>query len=145
MRLDPGSEVSYRARMARRYLEDAGRAYARKDYRLTVASSQLSAENSAKAIIAVFRTPSWSHDPSHELLELLPQLPEHVRDSAKELAKIARSLAPEHGRTTYGEPLRGLTPWDIYREEEASESLRRAKKAYELMNTILHELGVKMQ
>ena len=34
----------------------------------------------------------------------------HTRELVEELADIAESLAPEHGRATYGEPLRGLTP-----------------------------------
>lgn len=143
MRIDPRGEVTYRARMAGRYLEEAREAYRRGDYRLTVASSQLCAEYAAKAVIAVFRTPSWSHDPSSELMEVAQQLP--LRGYAEELAEIASTLAPEHGRTIYGEPLRGLTPWDLYSEEEAAESLRMADRAWKLMKEILDELGVELQ
>ena len=67
MRINPRHEVLYRLELAERYLKEAEEAYKRKDYRSTVASSQLSVENSAKAVIAFFRVPSWSHDPSHEL------------------------------------------------------------------------------
>jgi len=140
LRFNPRNESSYRAKLAARYLMEAEEAFKRKDYRNTVASSQLSAENSAKAIIALFRIPSWSHDPSHELLDVLPTLPSDLRKLAEELADIAKRLAPEHGRATYGEPLRGLTPWDIYDEESASEALSKARRAREIMETILREL-----
>ncbi|HDN63108.1 DNA-binding protein [Candidatus Bathyarchaeota archaeon] len=141
MKLNPRNEVSYRARLAIRYLEEAEEAYKRGDYRGTVASSQLSAENAAKAIIALFRTPSWSHDPSYELIDVLPLLPVDLRSLTQELAEITRRLAPEHGRVTYGEPLRGLTPWDLYDEESASEVLLRARRAREIMGIILSRLG----
>ena len=128
MKLNPQSEVQYKVELATRYLKEAEEAIKRKDYRNTVASSQLCAENAAKAIIALYRIPSWSHDPSHELLEITPNLKPKLRKLAEELAEIARKLAPEHGRTTYGEPAKGLTPWDIYSEEDALEALTMARK-----------------
>ncbi|MCC6065763.1 MAG: HEPN domain-containing protein, partial [Thermofilum sp.] len=70
LRLNPLSEVEYRERLAERYLADAEGAFERGDFRGTVASSQLAAENAAKAVVAVYRVPSWSHDPSHELREV---------------------------------------------------------------------------
>lgn len=42
MRLNPAGEVRYRVRMAERYLEEARRALELGDYRLAVASSQMS-------------------------------------------------------------------------------------------------------
>jgi len=107
----------------------------------TVASSQLSTENAAKAVIAFFRIPSWSHDPAPELRELLNEFLMHTRELVEELADIAESLAPEHGRATYGEPLRGLTPWDIYNKEDADRALNSARRATALSRRILKELG----
>ena len=144
MRFNPRNESSYKAKLAVRYLEEAEEAFKRRNYREVVASSQLSAENSAKAVIALFRTPSWSHDPSYELLEVLSMLPSDLRKLAEELAEITRRLAPEHGRATYGEPLRGLTPWDIYDEENASEALLSARKAKEIVEIILGRLGASL-
>lgn len=140
MRIDPASEVSYRLRLAELYLRDAEGAYERGDYRGAVASSQLSVENAAKAVIALFRVPSWSHDPSHELRELLSDIPDRARRLAAELADMAEALAPEHGRATYGEPARGLTPWDIYGEEDARTALSYARRALKLAREVLREL-----
>ena len=138
--IDPESEVRYRVRLAEGYLREAEENFKREDFRATVAASQLAAENAAKAIIAIFRIPSWSHDPSHELREVVSQLPQSLRPLAEELAGIAQLLAPEHGRVTYGEPVRGLTPWEIYGREDAEKALQLAKKAVELMRLILREL-----
>lgn len=141
MRIDPASEISYRLRLAELYLRDAEDAFKRRDFRAVVASSQLSAENAAKAVIAVFRVPSWSHDPSPELRELRDQVPEAVRALLDELADVTEELAPEHGRSTYGEPTRGLTPWDIYGEGDARRALERARKALVNARAILRALG----
>jgi HEPN domain-containing protein len=144
MRFNPNSEVKYRVTLAKRYLDEATRAYEGRDYRLTVASSQLSAENSAKSIVAVFRIPSCSHDPSYELMELLNNLPEELKNQAMRLADLAHNLAPEHGRSTYGEPARGLTPWDIYAKDEASKSLNYAEEAFAIAKLLIKKLGMKI-
>jgi len=139
-RIDPDHEISYRIRLAKNYLRDAEEAFLREDYRNTVASSQLAAENAAKAIIAVYRIPSWSHDPSNELRELLSNMPMNIRSFVEELAEITESLAPEHGRATYGEPLQGLTPWEIYDRDYAKKVLEKARRAIDLMRTVLKEI-----
>lgn len=108
---------------------------------MVVASSQLCAENAAKAVIAFFRIPSWSHDPSPELIDLLGYFPSNVGKLVEELTNIVRSLAVEHGRTTYGEPLRGLTPWDIYTSTDAEKALSMANRALENALRILQALG----
>ncbi len=137
MRLNPRGEAEYRARLAQRYLSEAEEAFKLGNYRLAVSSSQLSVKNSAKAVIALSKTPSWSHDPSYELIETIQTIPEELREKAQELARIARTLAPEHGRVTYGEPIRGLTPWEIYNKEDAEEAIQKARRAKEIMDEIL--------
>ena len=69
-KLNPISEVYYRLRLAEGFLKEAEDAFRRRDFRGVVASSQLAVENATKAVIAVYRVPSWSHDPSPELKEL---------------------------------------------------------------------------
>jgi len=138
---NPLNEVIYRFKLAKGYLREAINAFQRGDWRSTVEASQLASENSAKAIIAFYRIPSWTPDPSNELLELLHS---SVRDLVEELAMIVRTLAPEHGRSTYGEPTRGLTPWDIYEKSDAERALNMAKKAIENTVKILQVLNVKI-
>ena len=93
MKFNPQSEVRYRVELASRYLKEAEEAAQRRDHRSAVASSQLCAENAAKAVIALYRIPSWSHDPSHELLSILSNIPSHVRKLTEEVAVIARTPA----------------------------------------------------
>ncbi|MFP3252140.1 MAG: HEPN domain-containing protein [Thermoproteus sp.] len=111
-------------------------------WRGTVANAQLSAENAAKAVIAAYRVPSWSHDPSDELRELINRMPGDLVNLIIELANIAKTLAPEHGRSTYGEPSRGLTPWDIYNKGDAEKALGMANRAVDIMKMILNALGI---
>jgi HEPN domain-containing protein len=129
--------VDYRLKLCLRYLERAEKFLRTGDYKESAEASQLSAENAAKAVIALKRLPSWSHDPSGELLEVAEELPEEKRAMARELAEIAHELAPEHGIATYGRPVEGLTPWDIYDKERALEMLRKARRAVELARQIL--------
>jgi len=142
MKIDPKEEVDYRIKLAKQYLKSAEEAFNRKDYRATVAESQLAVENFAKAVIAFFRIPSWSHNLAPELKELLNNIPQSVKHLTEELAFIAEVLASEHGRATYGEPAKALTPWKIYNENDANLALQYAKKAFEYTLSILKELGV---
>ncbi|MFQ6076895.1 MAG: HEPN domain-containing protein [Candidatus Bathyarchaeia archaeon] len=139
MRFNPKAEVGYRVKPAERYLSDAERAFRAGDHRGTVECAQRAAENAAKAVIAVNRVPSWSHDPSHELMDALADLPEEDREGAKTLAGLAHDLSPEHGRATHGEPTRGLTPWELYGRREAESTLSKARTALELMKKILRQ------
>jgi HEPN domain-containing protein len=143
-KVNPISEIGYRLKLAERYLMEAEDAYGRGDFRGTVSSSQLAAENAAKAVIAVYRIPSWSHDPSHELREIASQIPQNLKPQLEELAEIAGLLAPEHGRAVYGEPTKGLTPWEIYSENYAKLALQRAERAVELARILLRELGCRL-
>ncbi len=145
MKLNPVNEIFFRINLAKKYLEEAEKSYGRSDWRATVSYSQLSAENSGKAVISFFKIPSWSHDPSIELLEITPKTSSEISDKIEKLANITRMLAPEHGRSTYGEPLRGLTPWEIYRNEDAKKSLEMAREALEYAVNILRRLGINVE
>ena len=74
-----------------------------------------------------FNTPNWPLR-----MRLRPQL--------RELAEIVGRLAPEHGRSTYGEPDRGRTPWEIYTHREAESILGDAERAVIIMRRLLGEL-----
>lgn len=129
--------MEYRAQLAREYLEDAESRLRSDDYKGCVQYSQLASENAAKAVIATRRTPSWAHDPSAELLEVAKELAPKLAEKASRLAEISSLLAPEHGRTTYGEPERFLTPKMLYNLEWANHAITIAREAIEIMNEIL--------
>jgi len=137
LKIDPSAEAEYRFKLSSEYLKRAEKFLRTGDYRESVEASQLSVENAAKAVIALRRIPSWSHDPSDELMEVAEELPMELRGLAEELALLAHELAPEHGLATYGRLTEGLTPWDLYDEARACEALRKARRAHELMKQIL--------
>lgn len=86
--------------------------------------------------------PTWSHDPSNQLKGLTKKLPYDLKEKMDELAAMAQEMAPEHGRSTYGDPSSGLLPGDIYKEGHASTALMKAKKARQMAEHVLKELGI---
>ncbi len=123
--------------LAKGYLERALKFLKTGDYSECVEASQLAAENAAKAVVALKRIPSWTHDPSDELLDIVSELPENSRCWIEELANLVRELAPEHGLVTYGKLGEGLAPWELYDRAEAQGILEKAKRAVELMESVL--------
>lgn len=145
MKLNPLGEVKYRIKLAEKYLQMAEKSYASRDYRDVVMNSQLSTENSAKAVIGYYRIPSWSHNPAPELRDIKKMIPDELRMDVELLARMAEELAPEHGRATYGDPTLRLTPWELYEEKDAYKAIRYARKAVKTAKKILAKLGVAME
>ena len=145
MSLNPLNEVKYRYRLAMEHLERAERLFSLKDWVGVVSASQLAIENFAKAIIAIFEIPTWSHDPSNRLNDLVEKFPDDVINNVKELAILAREIAPEHGRSTYGEPITGLMPSDIYKESHALNALEECRKAKKIAEKVLEQLNVRFK
>lgn len=130
-------EAIRRLKIAQRHLKEAEENMKRRNYPEVVSHSQLSVENAAKAIISYFRIPSWTHDPSEELLAVLLELDldKTIKEQVEKLAKYVHKLAPEHSRTNYG-TLTEL-PEELYKEEDAEESLKMAKKGIETAQEFL--------
>jgi HEPN domain-containing protein len=143
LRFNPGSEAEYRQRLAKEFLDDAEGRFQATDFRGCVQFSQLAAENAAKAVVATKRTPSWAHDPSPELLAVSGDFDAKHGLSINRLAEIVSTLAPEHGRTVYGEPERFATPKSLYDSDAARRALDLAKEAFELMKGLLREANTR--
>jgi HEPN domain-containing protein len=141
LRFDPTREMEYRAQLAREYLQDAEDRFHSNDFKGCVQYSQLASENAAKAVIAKRRTPSWGHDPSSELLEIAKELESEQDANVTRLAEISSQLAPEHGRTTYGEPERFLTPRMLYDLQAADRAIGLAREAVAIMNHMIARPG----
>lgn len=117
--------------------------------RLTMASgpyaftnAQLAIENLAKVLIALYQEPTWSYDPSNQLMSIVDNIPGEYRDGVRWLAELAHRLAPEHSRSIYGEPDAGLTPDMLYNREFAESIMVELRKAHELVHKILRTLDV---
>ena len=108
MSLNPINEVKYRYRFASNHFKRAEQLLKLGDWSGAVSSAQLAVENFAKAVISVYEIPTWSHDPSGQLEGVIAKVPSELTSKAIRLASIVRTLAPEHGRSSYGEPERDL-------------------------------------
>ncbi len=142
MSVDPVGEARYRYRLAASHLARAERLLALGDWAGVAHFAQLAVENFAKAVVALYEVPTWSHDPSNQLLRLLSRIPECLAGEVRELALIARDVAPEHGRSTYGEPGEGLMPDDVYTEAHARELAAKARRAGWIAARVFEALGL---
>lgn len=140
MSLNPLEDVKYRYTLASQSLSRAESLHRLNDWAGSVHFSQLAIENFAKALIALFEVPVWNHDPSNQLLRLRNRLPKECIEELNELAIMVRELAPEHARSTYGEPDKGLTPADVYTEKHATDAVGKAKRAGEIAERVLTTL-----
>jgi HEPN domain-containing protein len=144
MSLNPLNEIRYRHGLAMDHLKRAEISFSAGDWVGTVSASQLAIENFAKAVIATMEVPTWGHDPSNQLRNLVGRLPGILQGEIRELSSLAQEMAPEHGRSAYGEPTSGLLPGDIYKEHHASTALMKAKDARLKAEHALATLGVKL-
>ncbi len=145
MEVDPQEEVLYRLSLAKEHFESAGKRLKMEDWAGTVESSQLTVENAAKAIIAHFYLPSWSHDPSMELEEILNEIPNEIRGLVYKLIEIVKTLAPEHGRTTYGITSKRITPRQLYTKDHAEKAFDMAQEAMKISEMVLKRLGYRIE
>jgi len=135
-------DADYRLRLAEGFLAEAEQDYRLKRWRAVVDNSQLAAENAAKAVLALVRPPSRVHDPGPLLLDALTQglFREEQAATVKALAECAEALGPDvHIQTDYGDETGGLTPWELFDNDDANRALelarQAAKQARELVST----------
>jgi HEPN domain-containing protein len=156
--LDPLNEALYRFRLAKGHLARAERLLALGDRAGAVHFAQLAVENFAKAIVALYEVPTWSHDPSSQLLRLLNKVPQSLAEEVRELASIARENSSQSTEadllpalkgeawvsemSIYGEPSGGLTPDDIYTEAHARGFVAKALRAREIVAKVFEALKV---
>ncbi|MEW6685705.1 MAG: HEPN domain-containing protein [Candidatus Edwardsbacteria bacterium] len=144
--MDNKEESYYRFNLARKYLEEAERDFENKEIVDTVRKVQLAVENGMKAVISCFSLPSWSHDPSDELEKVLEENKKEIEklkgnflSRLRRGEELARELAPEHGRITYGEPLKRITPWELYDTSYAQEILQKSKEVIKSAEEFIRE------
>ena len=146
--MDSAEEARYRLSIAGEHLhraieemENFKRDASRAHLVGCAAEAQLCIENSAKAVISVFRIPSREHDPSAELLDVLVEIRDKIGEelgrSLEELANIASKLAPEHIRATYGDETRRIPPSELYDEVTVKGFIDDAEKAQAIAERFL--------
>lgn len=104
-------------------------------YRSVVDNAQLVVENSIKAVISIFKPVPKVHELDEVVNELIHEgdFEQEDKERLRELKGYAQLLGfEEHIKTDYGDEISHLTPWELFDEEDAKESLRIAKKAFKI-------------
>lgn len=139
--MNPQEDAEYRLRLAKEHLEEAEKLFELSFWRASGGSAQLSVENSAKAVIAIFTAPPKTHDLKAELLDLKENIEPVKRKELERLADYAEKLGlKEHILTDYGDELIYKTPWEIYDENRARKALEIAKKAFEIASSFVKSI-----
>ena len=130
------AEVNYRKRLAEGFLAEARQDMGLKRWRACVSNSQLAAENSAKALLAMLGPVGKTHQPTVLLRKALDEgrFADAARLAVDAVADAAETLGSDvHIESDYGDDARWLTPWEIFGSEEASLALGKAEQAVEAL------------
>lgn len=134
------SHAHYRLNLARGFLAESRQDVQLQRWRSAVDNAQLAVENAAKAVLALLAPLGRTHNPAPLLREALAAghfAPEHVA-SVQRLAECAEELGFDvHVQTDYGDETSGLTPWDLFDEDDAAQSLVLAEESVALAEAIL--------
>ncbi|MGB9775573.1 MAG: HEPN domain-containing protein [Anaerolineae bacterium] len=127
--MDTREEAFRLLKEAREDLERATRYAGFQDWVTVVLYAQLATEKAAKAVIACFESPEWTHDPSSQMRRLVER--GVVPEAFLGMASDVRKAAPWHGRSTYGGLLGGRwqSPSGICTEEVAWMLLEGARRS----------------
>jgi len=136
------SDALYRLRLAAGFLQEGRDQLAHGLHRAAVDAAQLSVENSVKAVLALFGPVPKVHRIAASLESLMAEedFDEDEKGTLARLTELAATLGFEtHVRTDYGDELQGLTPWDLYDEEEARKALAYAEEAHGIARRIVEQ------
>ena len=143
-------DAEYRLKLALGFYKEAEQNLKYKQYRSCVDNSQLSIENSAKAIIVCFIPLGKTHSPSQGLRKLLQEerITDQVRKGIEEIIPIVEEHGfEEHILSDYGDEEGYKTPWEIFDKKSAEDihgdATRVLTKAKEIISSIYESRGFK--
>ncbi len=124
------ADAKFRLKIAEGFLAEARQDFELGRWRSCVDGAQLAAENALKAIVALWSPVPRTHEPGRVLLEMIEarQIQEEYCEEITALVNAAAPLGHHvHIQTDYGDETAGLTPWDLFEEDDA----RRAQQTAE--------------
>ena len=137
------SPITFRFRLALGFLEEAEQDAALGRWRACVAHAQLSVENALKAIIALFAPVPRTHTPTKILSTMLMKgdIPHQDQQDVQKIIGIAQTLDSNaiHAQTDYGDEFHGLTPWELFSEEDAQQALTIAQQVMEAATALIQK------
>jgi len=129
----------YRLKLAAGFLKEASQDLTLQRWRSVMSHTQLAVENAAKAVLTLIGPVGRTHQPAPLLREVVQQGAffegqRHV----ERLAELAELLGPDiHIQTDYGDEAGGLTPWELFDQDDAQQALAMAEEAVDLARTIV--------
>ena len=92
-------------------------------------------------MIALFKPPSWIHNPAPELRAIIKLISEKdIKNLIEELVEISEMASPYHAGSSYGNAERRLTPRQIYTKEEAQALVEKARRTIDLACEIIRRV-----
>lgn len=136
-------DAQYRLKVAQGFLEESREDMGLKRWRSAVDNAQLATENAAKAVLALVVPLGKTHNPAHPLRKAVQEslFPEEYRALVEQLATLSETLGFDiHVQTDYGDEVEGLTPWEIFGEEDAQQAITIADETVKLAMKIIRGL-----
>ncbi|MEW6686043.1 MAG: HEPN domain-containing protein [Candidatus Edwardsbacteria bacterium] len=111
------------------------------DFRATIEFAQHVVELCAKAVIACFAEPDWTHNPEEQILRILKENGEKIEKTfgnvmlqrLKTLAADVKEIAPWHGRAVYGQEIKPqvwISAVDACTKEKAEWASALAERSF---------------
>ncbi len=139
------SPVMCRLQLARGFLDEAEQDASLGRWRACVAHAQLAIQNALKAVIALFAPVPRTHTPGRILRVMLENgdIPEAWKEEIRSLLELAQGLdaAQVHIQTDYGDEFHGLTPWELFDEDDAREALSIARRVVAHTKALIQTVG----
>ena len=132
-------EAHYRLRLAEGFLIEAKQDLSLSRWRSCVDNSQLSVENSGKAIIVIFEPVEKSRNLSIQLKRLVKNKIVNkalIEDIDRALSLFEEIGSDKHFLTDYGDETTYRDPWQLFGEKDAQESLAIAEKCFSLARRV---------
>lgn len=133
-------EAAYRIRLADGFLHEARQDLVLERWRSCVDNRQLATENAAKAVLALLGPLGRTHSPApmpRAALDASAFEPFERADVAS-LTECAEMLGPDiHSRSDYGDEVGGLTPWELFQDDDAAEAMTWAERAVSLASALV--------
>jgi HEPN domain-containing protein len=114
---------------AKRYVEEAERAFVARDFPTTVRRSQEALELGVKAVLrySAIEYPR-EHDVGDALHELRNKVPAYLEREIPTFKELLSELARARGPAMYGYEREGIPPRKAFRQDYAGEKLKVVKK-----------------
>ena len=136
------TDAKYRFRIAQGFLEESRQDIALTRWRSAVDNAQLATENAAKAVLALVGPVGRTHQPALLLREALQVFSPSHQQYVEKLSEQAEMLGFDvHVQTDYGDEMEGITPWELFNEDDARSALAIAEEAVRLARLIIEALN----